>query len=107
LHIEGKEALERRSLGSGQVAGQDLGGVEHVHLWTAAGAGTEDQIGFAVAVDIAGGDVDAVAELGGGVAGEGEEIADEFLRLGVGDGAAVEEGDTRAAAEAGADNEVG
>src|SRR6185312_12270315 len=64
--------------------------------------GTEDQIGLAVAVDVAHADVSTVAE---GVV-EGEEVADGVDELALGEGGAIVDGDARAAGEAGRDDEI-
>src|SRR5262249_55724389 len=84
------------------VKGEELGedslgaGVEHLDVRAAQLAGARDDVGLAVAVDVAGRHADAAAE----VRLVGEVLAD--------DGAVgVEDADVRAAAGAGAGNDLG
>src|SRR5207244_7711043 len=83
----------------GEEAGDDLeiDAAENDDLRPAAGAGAGDEVGRAVAVEVAGGHVDAAAERGG----VGEHVADG------GEVLAAEDADARPAAGAGAKADVG
>src|SRR5439155_1717624 len=86
-----------------------LGAIDDLDVRAAAGAGAEDELGLAVEVEVVGRDANAASEAGV----EGEEAPQQG---GVGDLAvgleltqlgAIDELDVRAAAGAGADDDVG